>query len=358
MALNHGPIQLRVAPKRTTKTKVFYRQTISKPTFRNKLQTIAPKLFFHHQLERVQRQVHTLTKLLILLGHLALHMDWAENKKLIVRQQRCHHICNAIFLVLAFPLHRHIAARHITICTLCCFFLQSKWLLQHPTAGVVDHCGHVIKPRNYGTGELDVCFPLWRSFTFFRKRAFLCFSLQTFLDIVPFCHDRILLSTVSHWWWEKCVRRTGRRVEIPTSSSICICGPITALRSSSVPTLSVGLPNFWTFVTFPPLWVLYANLLYMCSPNVTYQYTINSSSFCSHFLSDSKLFCRRAWQRTLWWRVLCYQGLCGRVVCRRQRHTSFTEGSGWPFECENVRAKSKHRPFELGHEKKIFCHCK
>ena len=121
MALNHGPIQLRVAPKRTTKTKVFYRQTISKPTFRNKLQTIAPKLFFHHQLERVQRQVHTLTKLLILLGHLALHMDWAENKKLIVRQQRCHtfhNICNAIFLVIAFPLYRHIAARHITICNL------------------------------------------------------------------------------------------------------------------------------------------------------------------------------------------------------------------------------------------------
>ena len=88
MASPTEPVRLLVAPKRSTKKKAFVSTTLSKNLFVNHLVSIAPKLFFHHQLERVQRQSFTLAKTDLKLGHLVLQMDFAENMKLILQQQR------------------------------------------------------------------------------------------------------------------------------------------------------------------------------------------------------------------------------------------------------------------------------
>jgi len=88
MASPTSPVRLLVAPKRTSQKKAFVSTTLSKIEFLQHLSTLAPKLFFHHQLERVQRQVFTLAKTDLQFGHLLLQMDFAENMKLILQQQR------------------------------------------------------------------------------------------------------------------------------------------------------------------------------------------------------------------------------------------------------------------------------
>jgi hypothetical protein len=82
------PLRLKVAPKRNPKKKSFADKTLTKSAFSAYLSGLCPKLFFHHQLERVQRQVFTSSKLNLKLNHLLLQMDFAENLKLILLQQR------------------------------------------------------------------------------------------------------------------------------------------------------------------------------------------------------------------------------------------------------------------------------
>jgi hypothetical protein len=81
-------LQLKVAPKRNRKKKAFADKTVPRNQFTKYLTELCPKLFFHHQLERVQRQVFTSTKTNLQLGHLLLQMDFAENVKMILLQQR------------------------------------------------------------------------------------------------------------------------------------------------------------------------------------------------------------------------------------------------------------------------------
>jgi len=92
-------VRLKVAPKRNIKKKSFALKTLSNSAFISYLSSLCPKLFYHHQLERVQRQVFTSTKSNLQLGHLILQMDFAENLKLILLQQRSNESTLA-FLIL------------------------------------------------------------------------------------------------------------------------------------------------------------------------------------------------------------------------------------------------------------------
>ena len=79
-------VQLFSAPKLVQLKKQFIETTASRANFVEQFQTLAPKVFRHHQLERVQRDVHNHQIENLGYGQLLIQMDYAENIKLVVRQ--------------------------------------------------------------------------------------------------------------------------------------------------------------------------------------------------------------------------------------------------------------------------------
>jgi hypothetical protein len=84
----HTVVQLFSAPKLVQPKKQFVATTTSRSEFVQQFNTTAPKIFKHHQLERVQREVHNQMYDNMDFGHLFIQMDYAENIKLVVREQR------------------------------------------------------------------------------------------------------------------------------------------------------------------------------------------------------------------------------------------------------------------------------
>ena len=81
-------VQLFAAPKMLQRKKQFVSTTSSRSEFLNQFQQLAPKAFRHHQLERVQREVHNQFYDNLTSDSLLIQMDYAENIKLVVREQR------------------------------------------------------------------------------------------------------------------------------------------------------------------------------------------------------------------------------------------------------------------------------
>ena len=84
----NSPVQLLCAPKLVPPKKQFVQTTAPRAEFVRQFQTLAPKIFRHHQLERVQREAHSQMFDNLDFGHLLIQMDYAENIKLVVREQR------------------------------------------------------------------------------------------------------------------------------------------------------------------------------------------------------------------------------------------------------------------------------
>jgi hypothetical protein len=84
----HTRIQLFSAPKLLQTKKQFVETTSSRSEFNSQFHKLAPKAFKHHQLERVQREVHNAMYDSLSYGSLLIQMDYAENIKLVVREQR------------------------------------------------------------------------------------------------------------------------------------------------------------------------------------------------------------------------------------------------------------------------------
>ena len=81
-------VKMTEAPKRTSTRKAFVEKSIPKALYKEKLINLSSQTFHHHQLERWQRETHWLMAKDLKFGMLMLQMDYAENVKLIVRQQR------------------------------------------------------------------------------------------------------------------------------------------------------------------------------------------------------------------------------------------------------------------------------
>jgi hypothetical protein len=81
-------IQLCNAPTVTVPKLQFKVVHTTKEDFLIQFEEMAPSTFQHHQLERNQREVYSHTHFALLFGMIQLHMDYAENIKLILLQQR------------------------------------------------------------------------------------------------------------------------------------------------------------------------------------------------------------------------------------------------------------------------------
>jgi hypothetical protein len=84
----HARIQLANAPTITQSKLQFKVVTTSKEDFLVDFEELAPSTMYHHQLERNQREVYNQMHQALLFGMIMLHMDYAENIKLILLEQR------------------------------------------------------------------------------------------------------------------------------------------------------------------------------------------------------------------------------------------------------------------------------
>ena len=83
-------IQLRNAPTVTQPRLQFKVFQTTKEDFLIEFEQLAPTTFQHHQLECNLREVYTRMHYALLFGMILLHMDYVENIKLILLQQRLH----------------------------------------------------------------------------------------------------------------------------------------------------------------------------------------------------------------------------------------------------------------------------
>jgi len=113
-------VKLWHAPTRNVVKKAFVERTIPRSQFLDKFTAMAPMVFNHHQLERNQREVHLMTLTHIFFGMLVIQMDFAENIKLIVRQQRWSLVCFFHFFDF-FVVYQaiHIISVGNQLCVLC-----------------------------------------------------------------------------------------------------------------------------------------------------------------------------------------------------------------------------------------------
>jgi hypothetical protein len=81
-------VQLFQAPTMSTKTKHFISVNTSKKEFVQDFKRLGTSTFTHHQLERVQRQNYNHMASELPFGMLMLQMDYAENIKLVLLDQR------------------------------------------------------------------------------------------------------------------------------------------------------------------------------------------------------------------------------------------------------------------------------
>ena len=81
-------VKLFQAPERSITKKAFRSVTVTKSLFASKLKDLSKQTFVHHQLDHWQRDTHCTMMKSIPFGQLLIQMDFAENIKLIVRQQK------------------------------------------------------------------------------------------------------------------------------------------------------------------------------------------------------------------------------------------------------------------------------
>jgi hypothetical protein len=82
-------VQLFEAPIMSNKTKHFLPVNTSKMDFLQDFQRLGKSTFQHHQLERIQKENYNHMASSLPFGMLMLQMDYAENIKLVLLDQRC-----------------------------------------------------------------------------------------------------------------------------------------------------------------------------------------------------------------------------------------------------------------------------
>ena len=110
-------INLQQPPKRTETRKSFKTENLAGPEFIRVVKEHCISTFHHHQLDRCQRDSFTIMCSGLREKHIVIQMDFAENIKLVLRQQRCNYFYLQMLSFSSFLSFKKCPLRGCKICS-------------------------------------------------------------------------------------------------------------------------------------------------------------------------------------------------------------------------------------------------